>query len=206
MYEHQKSSLRFETNVIVSVADTARFLIALDNAYNNLVAFEFLVDRARTKYGEQTSSNRYILTDAIEGKQRRIAPIGRIQDIIAPELRLLVGQVEIHSPGFLEFIGSLNPLEQIRKYMQDRHERKKDIAFRNREEEKRLVLQNVASELEIVQKKVTILKQLNVSDDSIVRILNQHVNQPLNLLGEIQDSGMVEIEPKSTRSDQDVKP
>jgi hypothetical protein len=39
--------------------------------------------------------------------------------------QLILASVSINSPGYWDFIGALNPLEVLRKYLNDRHERQK---------------------------------------------------------------------------------
>jgi hypothetical protein len=61
---------------------------------------------------------------------------------IATSDPLVVSRVELSSPGFWEFFGSLNPLEVLRKYLNDRHERRKDDEYRSDAERQRLELEN----------------------------------------------------------------
>ena len=55
---------------------------------------------------------------------------------------LVVSRVELSSPGFWEFFGSRTPLEVLRKYLNDRHERRKDDDYRSDAERRRLDLEN----------------------------------------------------------------
>jgi hypothetical protein len=55
---------------------------------------------------------------------------------------LVVSRVRLSSPGFWEFFGGLNPFEVLRKYLNDRHERRKDREYRSEAERQRLELQN----------------------------------------------------------------
>lgn len=61
---------------------------------------------------------------------------------------LSLGRVILNSPGFWEFVGGLNPLEQIRIYLSERHERKKDNEYRNDAECRRLHAEAVIREAE----------------------------------------------------------
>tara|TARA_R110002096_G_scaffold163184_1_gene330537 strand:+ start:53 stop:550 length:498 start_codon:yes stop_codon:yes gene_type:complete len=61
-----------------------------------------------------------------------------IRQFILPEDVLEIGVVKFESPGFWEFLGALNPLDQIRQFISDRHERSKDIEYRNAAEKKNL--------------------------------------------------------------------
>lgn len=51
-------------------------------------------------------------------------------EAVVPEHRLVVKRVRIESPGLWEFAASLNPLQQIREYLNDRHQRRQDREFR----------------------------------------------------------------------------
>lgn len=51
-------------------------------------------------------------------------------DTVLPEHRLVIKSIRIESPGFWEVFASLNPLQQIREYLNDRHKRKQDREFR----------------------------------------------------------------------------
>src|SRR5437867_9575133 len=84
-----------------------QLLTAIDTAYNYvLLAEQFIVypADARTR----------VIAQALEGRHRfgRMVPLSD---------RILVKSVELHSPGWWEFLGKLNPLEQIRLYLTDRH-------------------------------------------------------------------------------------
>lgn len=63
-------------------------------------------------------------------------------DALPPSARLTLQRVRIESPGFWEFMASLNPLQQIREYLNDRHRRRQDHEFREASEKERLQLEN----------------------------------------------------------------
>lgn len=56
--------------------------------------------------------------------------------------RVVFTSANISSPGFWEFLAKLNPLEIIRLFLNDRHERRKDRQYREGMEEENLYLQN----------------------------------------------------------------
>jgi hypothetical protein len=111
--------------------------------------------------------------------------------VYAGEL-LLVTRVELGSPGFLEVLGALNPLETIRKYLQDRHERRKDREYRNREEERKLGLENDLREIEAVSRRIEIARQNGVPEEQIIPLLQQLLGRPLDALGALQDRGVID--------------
>ena len=108
-----------------------------------------------------------------------------------PDDRIQITSIVIKSPGFWEFLGSINPLEIIRKYLCDRHERKKDEAYRNQLEKERGELENEKLRTEIVQEKVKVLKDLGVPEEKIRKALFEHVIKPLGELDAIQNKGLI---------------
>jgi len=59
-----------------------------------------------------------------------------------PKDLLEIASFSIHSPGFWEVLGGLNPLQQIREYLNDRHKRRQDREFREAAEKKKLEIEN----------------------------------------------------------------
>src|SRR5208283_3018379 len=64
------------------------------------------------------------------------APIPeRLTSFVPRSQQLVSNAVEINSPGFWEFLGSVSPLEIMRNYLNDRHERRKDREYLESAEE-----------------------------------------------------------------------
>lgn len=70
-----------------------------------------------------------------------------IDSAVLRDDRLIILKVNIQSPDFWEVIGSLNPLEQIREFLKDRHERKIDDHYRSRAKIRQLVIAKVINHL-----------------------------------------------------------
>lgn len=115
-----------------------------------------------------------------------------IDKIILPSDRLIISKVNIQSPGFWEVLGSLNPLQQIREYIKDRHERKKDEKFRSRQEEEIGELEIQERRDRIINQRIETLRGLGYSDAEIRQFVTAMVIQPLNRLGNHQDNGQIE--------------
>ena len=75
-----------------------------------------------------------------------------------PDYRLEIRRIQINSPGFWEFLGALNPLQQIREYLNDRHRRRQDHKYREQAERERLMLENEMIRRQIWEKENTIFK------------------------------------------------
>lgn len=118
---------------------------------------------------------------------------------VLPEHHLMLNRVKIESPGFWEFLGSLNPLQQIREYLNDRHRRKQNKDFRNDAEKERLALENellrrqiTDSDNSILRERISILKELGFSDQEIRQMIWSNIGKPLAQLGRHQDTGLIE--------------
>jgi hypothetical protein len=105
---------------------------------------------------------------------------------------LLVGRVELGSPGFWEFLGSLNPLEVIRQYLNDRHRRRQDRQYREREEERQLGLENDLREIEVVSERLRVAREYGVSEEELAPLLEGLLGRPLGSLGALQDRGVID--------------
>lgn len=114
------------------------------------------------------------------------------EKIILPSDRLLISKVNIQSPGFWEVLGSLNPLQQIREYIKDRHERKKDDNYRSRQEEEIGELEIEERRNRIINQRIETLRGLGYSETEIRQLVMAMVIEPLNRLGRHQDNGQIE--------------
>lgn len=115
-----------------------------------------------------------------------------IDKIILQSDRLIISKVNIQSPGFWEVLGSLNPLQQIREYIKDRHERKKDEKYRSRQEEEIGELEIQERKDRIINQRIETLRGLGYSDAEIRQLVTAMVIQPLNRLDNHQDNGQIE--------------
>lgn len=115
-----------------------------------------------------------------------------IEKIVLPSDRLIISKVNIQSPGFWEVLGSLNPLQQIREYLKDRHERKKDNKYKSRQEEELAELEITKQRDNIINQRIATLRGLGYSDVEIRQLVTTMVIQPLNRLGRHQDNGLIE--------------
>lgn len=133
------------------VVRVAEFLSTLEEAYNALI----LLDRFLDEMPQPTATVRPFESDTarIRGARSRIEwhpsarsyaglistrdSLRRAAQIIQPNARLRLYAVEVHSPGFWAFAGKLIPFDCIRQWIQDAHERRKDRAYREADEEER---------------------------------------------------------------------
>jgi hypothetical protein len=96
------------------VRDIVGYLQALESAYNNIYALDVLIEQA-TGQGEVRYWTRT--------RRRSIKPVKDPHELVLPEDRLSLISVSIQSSGFWAFLGAVNPLETIRKWMVDQERR-----------------------------------------------------------------------------------
>jgi hypothetical protein len=117
---------------------------------------------------------------------------------IQPGATLELTQVEIHSPGFFEFLGMLNPLNTIREYLNDRHERLKDKRYREPLEREKLILENELlshqirkEELDILGSELEMMREHGFDEDYLRQYVWQSIGQPLARLARHQDTQLI---------------
>lgn len=106
---------------------------------------------------------------------------------------LIVSRVVLQSPGFWEFFGSLNPLEVLRKYLNDRHERKKDDDYRSAAERDRLEIENAIRRLELVQRLKGLEREHSdlYSSEAWLRVWGAEIGPPLRELADMERRGLI---------------
>jgi len=188
-----------------SVAEISAFLEDVERSYNSLYAFNFLADvlRYRYRYSRYYDDERFLRSkeyarDFFRYEFQMPYLLYGFDVSIRPEYRLRLNRVEILSPGFWEFIGGLNPLQQLREYLKDRHERRKDRDYREAAEKERMQLENELLQKQLMEKDTSILKnqldvmrQCGVSEVELRQLVWSRVGAPLAELGRHQDTGLI---------------
>lgn len=206
-----KGILRLEVSRGGTADEAISFLSDIQDSYENLYVLNYKIDEAKKKYEEKYGKIGSLWYS--KGRPPALAPARNVRELVLPDERLSITKVSIGSPGFWEVLGSLNPLQQLREYLKDRHERLKDKGGRQQEELRgvslendkktieirRMELENIKLENEIVRGQVETLRQMGYADEQIRRLLNRHYFEPLSKLDGHQNSGLLEtavIEPE----------
>lgn len=128
---------------------------------------------------------------------RDTGPLDR--ELIPPRDRLVIARVSIESPGFWEVLGQLNPLQQLREYLNDRHRRRQDREYRELAEQERLTLENQVLERQLLERdnalwreRFELLREMGYSDDELRLLIWKTAGLPLARLGHYQDVRMIE--------------
>jgi len=169
---NEQGSLRIFTGRSGTVAEVTGYLQDLESAYDKIYLFYRTMDlfnpdsrrfRRWSFYWHELGALPFPLL-SLE------AP----SEYILPEDKLTIGRIQIESPGFWEFLGSLNPLQQIREYLNDRHKRRQDREYREQSERDKLALENELIQRQVWEKdnsilreRITVMRDLGFSDEEI---------------------------------------
>jgi hypothetical protein len=195
-----------------TINEITEFLSDLDVAYTALYSLTLSEFSISPQFLEDYYSDRFRLPRSRRFSRAfdftpmlTVTRVALKPDEIRPKYRLELSRVLINSPGFWEFMGAANPLEFIRKFLNDCHERKKDKEYRNLSEKTRLNLENDILEQELVAKKLeNIKRQLDIyrefepidfdENEMHKRIAQEvwgQVGVPLAKLSRHQDAGLI---------------
>jgi len=179
MPEHETSRLILEAPRSGTVAETADYLVAIETCYRHLYVFHEWVD------------------DIVDGEWRRWGPFpwlyppSAADTVATTEHVLQLGSVQLRSPGFWEFLGALNPLETIRKYLVDRNERRKDSQWREELDAEKQRLDTERLRTQAVAERIDMLRKAGIPQSIIRRALAAHVLQPLGAMDRFQDANLI---------------
>ena len=165
-------------------------LTAMHEAHSGFIAFDRVVPDVRRWSREFPFPRPYLGGSALwlpDWDPARVT-----ESFVFGDELLLVGRVELGSPGFWEFLGSLNPLEVIRQYLHDRHRRRQDRQYREREEARQLGLENDLREIEVLSERLRVAREYGVPEEALAPLLQGLVGRPLGSLGNLQDRGVID--------------
>ena len=175
-----------------TASEIVGFLTDLDRAYRVLYRLDFRIS--------------VILPERLIDEADSFSPYATFgrrafasEEPIQPEYRLRVSKVRIESPGFWEVVGSLNVLETLRKYLNDRDERRKDKEYRESAERRKLDLENEDLLNRVLEGRIKLLKTLGIPDATIRQMIWTEYGVPFTRLGDHQDSGLVHCEARTAR-------
>jgi hypothetical protein len=186
--------LRIKAGRLGTVKEVKQFLTNFENAYNSIYAFVFLIDELLKKDDKRQLKKKYHYLEKYFKEETLLKLIEEIDidKIILPADEIKISKINIQSPGFWEFLGNINPLEQIRKYLIDRKERRKNRDYRDRIEEGMGNLSIMEIETRIIHDRIKILRELGYSDKEIQQFVERMIIRPLYKLGRHLDTGQIE--------------
>lgn len=176
----QRVHLRIYANGDFDAEHTAIFFSRIVDAYKSLL----ILDK--------------IIVAGGDGKHIRlkVSPIAPFIESAKDRLRLV--SVEFHSPGFWEFFGKVNPLEVLREYLNDRHQRLKDVTYKNDSEKRtltlkneRLSIENSVLRLKFVNSLITTCRKAGLSEHEIRALVTEYALAPLLRLDALAEQGLI---------------
>lgn len=191
MRDFERGILTIKGLTPIAVSDVTEFMGALDECHRGLSAFEAVLD----EWGGRR--RRRIYRDFYEDSSLRFAlrawfnTVPDFGSAFWGEIDLELKSANFNSPGFWEFFGKLNPLEQIRLYLNDRHERKKDNEYRKRQEEEAADWEIEDKKTEVLRNKVQLAREMGASDEDIRQLFRSLVEPSLQRLLDVQDKGVI---------------
>ena len=196
MMEVRTSRLQITAHRGGSIAEISEFLSDVETAYLAVYAFERLSPARRSLH---SLPPRLWLELGYPFQLSSPASHAAFTiDAVPPNARLTLERVRIESPGYWEFLGALNPLEQIRQYLNDRHKRRQDREYRELLERQRMELENEQIQQQIEQGSLSIareyvefLREMGYDAEEIRELVWQRLGPPLTRLGRHQDSGLI---------------
>ncbi|MDI7864520.1 hypothetical protein MRS76_21525 [Rhizobiaceae bacterium n13] len=168
------------------VDEIVGLLNAINAAYEGLVRYEFLVTRLYIYWRHYSS--RYDAFDRVHPELYYSYPANDLP----PGFRLSLKGVRLQSPGFWDFFGKLNPLEVLRNAINDAHERRKDRAYRESAEAKRLHLENIILENEALSGRIAVLRDLGMTEEEMAQIRTTLIHQPIERVLQFQNSRLID--------------
>jgi hypothetical protein len=184
----------------VEVELVIAYLADLKHAYNSIILFESIIDGLE-RASRAVHSPRYPFGLYMEWPVARRRGFGHIREwplspqevashVPASE-QLVLSAVRLSSPGSWDFLGALNPLEVLRKYLSDRHERRKDGEYRETAERRKLDLENLVLENRVISERIGIARALGATKRDLAPLLNELVYRPIKRLDRSQDQGVI---------------
>jgi len=173
-----------------SVHDLEKLLHSLRASYIGLYAQNEILKDSKSE------GHSYFHDGRLRDRHERIA-----QNISRSE-ELIIHKVSICSPGVLEVIGSLNPLETIRQYLKDRREatlerekltieHEKEKSHRNALEQAKAVLEIESLKTKVATERAVLLRDAGFAQEEIQPYVKELIERPLEELVVYQnDSGL----------------
>jgi hypothetical protein len=182
-----------------TVSEVSQFLTDLNEAYSSLERFDSAIAdlKSQARAFRRIGPPEFYLSTA-NPFVSFFSHLNSSTVALPPSRQLELSRVNINSPGFWEMIGQLNPLQQIREYLNDRHERRKDKEYREAAERRRLDLENEAlsiriaeDRLRVLEEQLRIMREIEFDDGQLRQVVWQNIGIPLAKLGTHQDTRLI---------------
>ncbi|MEM8720106.1 MAG: hypothetical protein AAGE84_12445 [Cyanobacteria bacterium P01_G01_bin.39] len=183
--------LRIKGNGGILVEDIYKCLNDLEYAYNSAYVLKSITQQAK-ELSKQYSNQQLPIPLRNLLWASWWPPNPEITAAFVPdEDRLKLHGVELHSPGFWDFLGKLSPLTVILDYLNLRHEQRKDRVYREPAEAEKLRIENWTLELDAVEKQLKLLIDMGATPHDLSILRDQLIKKSLKRLDVHQDQGLI---------------
>ena len=183
----------------IRVSDVRKFLAEIEDAYNRVLLLLILLDELpRVERSPGTSPFpasfvEYGPLAIVAGSQGKPVHFTKssVASMVGKSQSLVLSSVRLESPGSWKFLGISDSLEVVRKYLNDRHERRKDREYREATAEEKGRLENELLRTKVLSEKIKVAKQLGATEEDLAPVLGQLLYDPLDELAVFQDRGII---------------
>lgn len=182
----QSITLRIYRDGNALVGDVSGFLQNLERAYNSAYVLDSIIEEAEELSLRGTGPT-IPLRHQLWMSWWPPTP-EKVASMVPEADRLRFSGVEFHSPDFWDFSGKLHLLEVIRQYL---NRRQKDRKHGSSSNTRRLDLENQNLELNILERKIKVLKRLGASDRDLALLQEHLLAKSLQQLTPYQDQGLI---------------
>ncbi|WED63147.1 hypothetical protein PXH66_12480 [Synoicihabitans lomoniglobus] len=175
-----------------SVPAVTNLLNSINDLYIGLYVLERVVGKAKNAPEELAPEERLLRSIFGEKASNNFDFKKSVAEALEEAAPLELTAASFSSPGFWEFLGSLNPLQQIREWIKDSHERRKDKKYREGQEERENNLKIEELQIKNLRDKIAILREVGVPEEEIRTGVRELIGYPLKALRESEDHGLIE--------------
>lgn len=194
-----RSILVVESEGGIRLSDVRKFLAEIEDAYNRILLFLNLIDSLRLS--QLTARTLPLAARFVEYGPAALAFGGAVKPIhftkssvaamVGKSQLLILKSVHLGSHGNWKLLGVSDSLEVLRKFLNDRHERRKDKDYREATDEERRHLENELLRTHVLAEKIKMARQLGATDEDLAPLLNELLYEPLDGLATFQDRGII---------------
>ncbi|MDW3218747.1 MAG: hypothetical protein R8F63_09055 [Acidimicrobiales bacterium] len=162
------------------VSEYVSALYAINRLYDSLLTLDRFIEELQAQAGRPEQFRPFGLRPLLD---RDWLP----EPAVLPSERLVLSAIEVSSPGSISLFGDLGILEQLRIWLNDRDERRKDRDYRDREDARRLDLENQQRETDLLRSRIAAMREAGMPEVAIVEATRALIGEPLEAVERAQD-------------------
>lgn len=174
------ASFKLSTDATWTVAEFASFLTTFREAYAVIGYFLSCEPRLAVFRGWDFPERLAFVEDDLRHAKD---PVANSFEALSPSDELVIKGISIASPGWVDVIGKLNPLQIIKDII---------VIFRDWKSSKdRARIENQIKEVELIKQKIRLMEEAHFTAADIKRALGKWLWQPTQALSSYVNNGLV---------------